>query len=235
MAGTASQVYVDGTPTNGANPWLDSLVSGGAWADTAGLSTTGGPVSISFAFVQNSSTMSWASYALSGVVQAMNSWEAVANVDFIQASSHSSADVWLWQLYSSQTGSGTLGWSEIPAYSEGEPLYWAGNGEHWTWSSTGLAVGGYGYITLIHELGHLLGLAHPHDGGYASDGANFPGVTSPYGDYGDYNLNQGIFTVMSYNDGWPSQFPGFTLDSSSVGYGWQATPMALDIAALQAI
>jgi len=88
-------------------------------------------------------------------------------------------------------------------------------------------IGGFDYITLIHELGHGLGLAHPHDnGGYSSV---FPGVTSSFGDYGDDFQNQGIFTTMSYNDGWQSVYPSH----SDVGYGYQGTPMAFDIAALQ--
>ncbi|MCA3363559.1 MAG: M10 family metallopeptidase C-terminal domain-containing protein, partial [Roseomonas sp.] len=49
--------------------------------------------------------------------------------------------------------------------------------------------------------------------------------------YGDYGLNQGIFTVMGYNDGWITQYP----NHSDVSYGWTATPMALDIAAIQII
>jgi hypothetical protein len=40
---------------------------------------------------------------------------------------------------------------------------------------------------LLHELGHALGLAHPHDGGPAPDATLFPGVTAAFGDYGDYN------------------------------------------------
>jgi serralysin len=86
--------------------------------------------------------------------------------------------------------------------------------------------GGDGLNTVLHELGHGLGLAHPHDGG-DEGGATFPGVTdaSPTGSYG---LNQGIWTIMSYNTGWDRA--GY-----DVTYGNQAGLGAFDIAALQAL
>ncbi|HET7717994.1 MAG TPA: M10 family metallopeptidase [Bauldia sp.] len=91
----------------------------------------------------------------------------------------------------------------------------------------GLEQGGFGFITIIHEVGHGLGLAHPHDDGGRS--TVFPGV-SFFGDLGDYNLNQGIYTTMSYNDGWKTNPAGLP---PGYEYGYQGTPMAIDIAVLQ--
>jgi Ca2+-binding RTX toxin-like protein len=96
-------------------------------------------------------------------------------------------------------------------------------------SNGGLQLGGYGFITIIHEVGHGLGLAHPHDNGGTS--TILPGVTGPFGSYGDSGLNQGIFTMMSYNDGYQSQLG----TSGSNLYGYEGTPMALDIAVLQTL
>jgi Ca2+-binding RTX toxin-like protein len=96
-----------------------------------------------------------------------------------------------------------------------------------TWTQ-GLEQGGDGFITIIHELGHGLGLAHPHDHGGGS--GVFPGVSSAFGDYGEYDLNQGIYTMMSYNDGWQTNPDG---TSPSLQYGYEGTPMAVDIAVLQ--
>ena len=58
--------------------------------------------------------------------------------------------------------------------------------------------GSYNYITIVHELGHAIGLAHPHDNGGSS--VIFDGVTSPFGDFGTYNGNLQPLTIMTYND-----------------------------------
>ncbi|MBJ7250037.1 MAG: M10 family metallopeptidase C-terminal domain-containing protein [Acetobacteraceae bacterium] len=236
MPGTASETFLDGTPTNGANPWIDSLVNGGVWRDTFGLPSSGGPVTISYALQVGFDpygffpgyARSWNFEESNAAASALSAWEAVANVDFVAASS-SQSDVWIWSLYNSQISDGYAGYSDSPWFSYGEPLYTVFNNQSTTWVSSGLAQGGYAFTTLVHEFGHLLGLAHPHDGGYDYEWNVFPGVTAALGDYGDYDLNQGIFTVMSYNDGWATQYPSH----AAINYGWTATPMALDIAAIQ--
>lgn len=163
----------------------------------------------------------------------MEQWANVANLEFVATGSDHS-DIWYWVVddatATSLFGPGILGIHEVPGYSDGLPLYGAFNNGGEGWTDAGLTIGGLGFATLIHELGHGLGLAHPHDGGDAPDASLFPGVTSEFDDYGDYDLNQGIWTTMSYNDGWPSAFP-----SPSHDFGHQLTPMALDIAAIQLI
>ncbi|MEZ5778693.1 MAG: M10 family metallopeptidase [Paracoccaceae bacterium] len=233
----AYQTSTDGTPTNGANPWIDSLVWGGRWADADGGTVT---IGYSAAAGYNSGlfggrSMAWDAADTRALNRALASWEAVANVDFVSTSA-ANADAQFWKLTNAQTrnatGSSTvLGFSEVPLASGSGPLDFAVNGQHSTWRGASLNPGGYGFVTLIHELGHLLGLAHPHDGGMAADATVFPGVTGPFDSYGLYDLNQGIFTTMSYNDGWETGYP----THHNNAYGWQATPMALDIAAIQAI
>jgi serralysin len=93
--------------------------------------------------------------------------------------------------------------------------------------SGGLEQGGFGFVTIIHELGHGLGLAHPHDNGGSS--SVFPGVGSS-GDLGRFELNQGVYTMMSYRDGWATNPDGVP---PGYDYGYEGTPMAVDIAVLQ--
>ena len=90
-----------------------------------------------------------------------------------------------------------------------------------------LESGGYGFVTITHELLHGLGLAHPHDNGGTS--TIMPGVTTAFGSYGIFLLNQGVYTTMSYNTGYPTEGNPSTYD-----YGYEIGPMALDIALLQA-
>lgn len=94
-----------------------------------------------------------------------------------------------------------------------------------------LQQGGYSFNTMLHEFGHAHGLAHPHDRGGGSD--VMVGVTSS-SSYGIFNLNQGVYTVMSYNDAWDSNPAGpspFT--AAGAGNGWTGTLSAFDIAMLQ--
>ncbi|MCP5074908.1 MAG: hypothetical protein GY947_16660, partial [Rhodobacteraceae bacterium] len=92
---------------------------------------------------------------------------------------------------------------------------------------TALAVGGFMYAVLIHELGHGLGLAHPHDNGGGSD--IMDGVSNS-SDTGDFGLNQSIFTIMSYVDSWDGHPLGLPGD---LGSGYMASYGALDMAVLQ--
>ncbi len=117
---------------------------------------------------------------------------------------------------------GTTGVSGLQGYNS------AARG--WSTAAGGtLESGGNAFTTLIHEMGHGFGLAHPHDTGGGS--SIFPGVTGSRV-AGDLNFNQGIYTMMSYRDGWPDG-PKDVPPPTQL-FGDESTPMALDIAVLQA-
>jgi Ca2+-binding RTX toxin-like protein len=80
-----------------------------------------------------------------------------------------------------------------------------------------------------------MGLAHPHDTGGGSSvmhGVQTNGVPGDDGGAGDFDLNQGVNTMMSYNDGWEKS-PYGQADTNNEGYGWLGSLMALDIAVIQ--
>lgn len=90
-----------------------------------------------------------------------------------------------------------------------------------------LDAGGFMYSTVLHELGHGLGLGHPHDTGNGS--TVMLGVENSE-NRGPFALNSAPFTVMSYTIG--SVIAGETSDIAATGHA--ASFGALDIAALQA-
>ena len=93
--------------------------------------------------------------------------------------------------------------------------------------------GGFAFAVILHELGHAHGVAHPHDTGGGSE--VMLGVTGSTGSYGVYDLNQGVYTVMSYNDAWelhPDGESSFSI--AGIDNGWSGTLSAFDIAVLQA-
>src|SRR5262249_29534064 len=93
-----------------------------------------------------------------------------------------------------------------------------------------LAPGGQGFLVFLHELGHALGLKHPHDD--ASVG--FLTLTQ----LGVPGYDTDAMTVMSYNSYMAAlSFPDYLTNASSYNVEPQitkpSTPMPLDILAIQ--
>ncbi|GJE15428.1 M10 family metallopeptidase C-terminal domain-containing protein [Methylobacterium marchantiae] len=84
--------------------------------------------------------------------------------------------------------------------------------------------------TWLHEIGHSLGLNHPHDG----DVGKLPGVVGP-GDFGTGNLNSQIYTVMGYTFAFWGEDNPFTPqhDENTALNAQPGSFGAIDIATLQ--
>lgn len=235
MTGTADPRHT--APTG--NVWLEGLLWGEEW------SSGGRPTVVSTYIAgrsgdeiledgQGGTLTAYAPLAResAAITSALTAFEAVCGIEFRLTSSASSADL-VWAIVDQFDGRNAYGWSTPPGLGivdgEAQSLV-AINYESYNPDSgpNFLAQGGFNTTTMIHELGHAVGLAHPHDTGGGS--RVFPGVTNERGDLGRFDMNQGVFTMMSYNNGWPAAPQG---SSSSAVYGYQAGPMALDIAALQ--
>lgn len=165
----------------------------------------------------------WLEEEKSAMIVGLTKWTNLIGIEIEEVGSVEEADL---KFYITSEDVGFYGAQYGPHSSpyEGYGIYVRYNDNSW---SNSLNPGGYGFITIIHELGHAMGLAHPHDDGGGS--LLFPGVTS-WSEKGDNNLNQNIFTVMSYNDLNTNYNP-----STIKAYGYCKGPMALDIAAIKYI
>lgn len=162
----------------------------------------------------------WTSYEIEQTLAAMAEIEAVTDITFTRVSSPADAEFNL-VISSPIFFAGSM-------FAPGETN--AGIGifsRSVLHAEDGLVQGGAGFQILLHELSHGLGLAHPHDTGGSSSKLN--GVGLSFGDYGDYQLNQGVFTTLSYNNGYRSE----TGVEPSKNYGVSGTLSPIDIAVLQ--
>ena len=161
-------------------------------------------------------------------------YERVADVIYIETQNRNEADFKII-TYNGTPGPGAslLGRASPPGEeSEGQMEYNAGD-ERYT--EAGLTQGGFFFTTILHEMGHAHGLAHPHDNGGRSSimrGAG-GGTGGIGGGYGDFGLSQGVYTIMSYNDGWDLRPDGTGKPDDNADYGWVGTLSPLDIAVIQ--
>src|SRR5262245_57294145 len=179
----------------------------------------------------------WNAFEIAQAMAALGEYSEIANVTFSQTMVQADAEFTLVLDDNEQLAfAGKFGLPGGPI--EGIGTFdgnWAG------WSTTaggavpGEAIdqGGYGFGTMLHEFGHGLGLVHPHEDSYGNKIMH--GVNDSE-DHGDFDLNQGIYTVMSYNTGWetaPQGEPTKPDGKLDARLGWTGTPMAFDIAVIQ--
>jgi serralysin len=137
---------------------------------------------------------------------ALQMYASVANLSFTEATETSSQHADLRFALSDKPGTA---WAYFPSTS-------AEAGDAWFNKAGGSYAqpvqGNYAYLTFIHEIGHALGLEHPHESGMPADRDSIE------------------YTVMSYRS-----YAGASTTSGYVNetWGYAQSPMMSDIAALQ--
>lgn len=145
---------------------------------------------------------------------AMSQWEDVSGLNLTEASSPATAE-----LRIAGSNAPTTAWAYYPSNG------WGGGGD--IWANTNYisaykasvgdasgAVGTYAYATALHEIGHALGLEHPHDGTKMSS---------------SYDSTE--YSVMSYKSYVGHTSNGYTNET----HGYAQSLMMLDIAAIQSV
>lgn len=197
---------------------IDALLAGPSWADRPGE-----PVVLSYAFAETADSYPRPYSAFeepssgftplspaqrAAVREALGLWAAVADIRFVESDERSGpADLRFAATDATRTAH---------AYYPGTS---PAAGDVWLSSSLpttiGYEAGSYEFFVLLHEIGHALGLKHPHE----------PEISPVVLGRAEDHLG---FTLMSYR-----AFPGASVGRPFTGADFPRTPMLGDIAAIQ--
>jgi serralysin len=145
---------------------------------------------------------------ISAVGKALKAWAGVSNLSFQMVSDNASV-VGDLRFTRTDVGSGSeIAHAYHPSGNPSGGDVWFNNGIWHTSIYSTVQKGTYNYLTILHEIGHALGLKHPHEGANRLPPA-----------YDTYS-----FTVMSYK--------AYEGGDNSADY-YPTTPMWYDILAIQ--
>lgn len=241
MVAPTNSAYASTVPKSGTTN-IDALLGGLKWGYA--LSNTSTPLTISYSFPwtngltavfsapagdpysPNDEQNATQRFGLNPAQQtattiALDTWSNVANVNF-QLVSETTTNVGDIRFAFSSVSSLSNSWG----YAYLPIGYWPRGGDVWInakyGSDTNWAVGTYNFQSLMHEVGHALGLKHPFTGDV---------ILSSSLD----NINNSVMSYTGINNIYPSA------GNINGKYDWitylinDETPMVLDIAAIQYI
>lgn len=201
------------TDISGANS-IDSLLAGRLYRWNAG-SSFGSSVSLTYSFMtsapsgadsaESSTFQAFTDTQKAGARAALALWAEVANITLTETTDSDSVNI---RFASNDQNGVSAGYAYYPGTFQTAGQVWLAADDS---NSFNMTVGGYGFMTMIHEIGHALGLKHP--GNYNADGS---GAEGPYLPSSEDSYQ---YSVMSYND--------------AANGLYDAMPALYDIAAIQ--
>lgn len=142
---------------------------------------------------------------------ALAEWSEVASISFVEVADAGAGGT---IRFATESLSEASGYAYYPSSDATGGDIWIANNYAY---NTSPAVGGYGYLTLMHEIGHAIGLKHPGD--YNGGG----GGTEPYLPADQDNTDN---TVMSYTTGsvvYPTSVGPYDILAARYLYGYSGT------------
>lgn len=209
LSGVASSVALSGGNS------VDSLLTGNKWGGALG---TGVSLTYSFGGSNSSYVPNYGSgepllgfgalteTQKNAIRNALTAWSEIANIQFTEVTDSESV---VGELRFARSNAPDTAWAYFPGnYPE--------SGDAWFSYESSFDTdekGTYGYATFVHEIGHALGLNHPHDN-------NFGGAAAS-------SIDTTAYTIMSYKSYAGAPLTGYTQSF------YPTTPMLNDIAAMQ--
>ena len=146
---------------------------------------------------------------------ALEEWSKVADLEFVEVDETTDLVGTFRFGFTQSSDPNTAGWATPPTENPSGGDIWLSES---TFNDSYAQGTSYGFATLLHEIGHALGLKHPFE----------DGVTLPA------NLDLTTYTIMSYTDDDTAGSSVWNYENNPYGdYIISSTPMLFDVAAVQ--